>query len=205
VLQEMLQKIVEEMANKTGAADSTQAWMPRTRRVLSPNRDERPVWADVELVVVHNISLPPGKFGSGMVEALFCNQLDCSADPALHDLAGVEVSSHLFIDRRGRATQFVPFNERAWHAGVSSWRGRTGCNDYAIGIELEGTDEKSYTRKQYARLHSTLVWLLRRYPRLATDTIVGHNEIAPGRKTDPGVAFDWSRLFSRLVEGKASV
>jgi len=166
--------------------------------VPSPNQDPRPRWADVELVVVHNISLPPGKFGSGMVEQLFCNQLDCTLDPALHDLVGVEVSSHLFIDRRGRATQFVPFDERAWHAGVSSWRGRRGCNDFAIGIELEGTDDKNYTAKQYARLHRVLLWLFRRYPRLATDTIVGHNEIAPGRKTDPGTSFDWARLIAGL-------
>ncbi len=186
------------MANITDSADSASVWMPRARAVLSPNRDARPAWADIELVVVHNISLPPGKFGGGMVEALFCNQLDCTLDPSLNDLAGVAVSAHLFIDRRGRATQFVPFNERAWHAGVSSWRGRSGCNDFAIGIELEGTDDKKYTRKQYARLRSTLGWLLGRYPRLATDTIVGHNEIAPGRKTDPGAAFDWSRLLAEL-------
>jgi len=186
------------MANKTEAADSAQEWLPRAHRVLSPNRDPRPVWADVELVVVHNISLPPGKFGGGMVEELFCNQLDCSADPALSDLAGLAVSAHLFIDRRGRVTQFVPFNERAWHAGVSSWRGRAGCNDFAIGIELEGTDDKNYTKRQYARLGSTLRWLFRRYPRLAADTLVGHNEIAPGRKTDPGAAFDWSRLLAEL-------
>jgi len=186
------------MVNKTKAADSARVWLPRARRVLSPNRDLRPAGADVELVVLHNISLPPGKFGGGMVEELFCNTLDCAADPALSDLVGVEVSAHLFIDRRGRATQFVPLNERAWHAGVSSWRGRRGCNDFAIGIELEGTDDKRYTSKQYARLSSILGWLLSRYPRLAADTIVGHNEIAPGRKTDPGVAFDWSRLMAAL-------
>ena len=186
------------MANNNDADDSAQVWMPRARPLLSPNRDPRPAWADIELVVVHNISLPPGKFGSGMVEELFCNQLDCTANPALSDLAGVEVSAHLFIDRRGRLTQFVPLNERAWHAGVSSWRGRVGCNDFAIGKELEGTDNKRYTKKQYARLRSALRWLLRRYPRLAADTIVGHNEIAPGRKTDPGAAFDWSGLLAEL-------
>jgi len=193
-----LQELVGEMADKTEAAEMAGVWLPRARRVPSPNKDPRPRWADVELVVVHNISLPPGKFGSGMVEQLFCNQLDCTLDPALHDLVGVEVSSHLFIDRRGRATQFVPFDERAWHAGVSSWRGRRGCNDFAIGIELEGTDDKNYTAKQYARLHRVLLWLFRRYPRLATDTIVGHNEIAPGRKTDPGTSFDWARLIAGL-------
>jgi len=165
---------------------------------MSPNRDPRPGWASVELVVLHNISLPPGKFGTGMVEALFCNQLDCSLDTQLADLEGLEVSAHLFIDRRGRATQFVPFNQRAWHAGLSSWRGRSSCNSYAIGIELEGTDSRAYTNKQYARLTTTLKWLMRHYPRLGRDTLVGHNEIAPGRKTDPGPAFDWSRLIGSL-------
>ena len=147
---------------------------------------------------MHNISLPPGKFGTGMVESLFCNALDCSSDPQLADLAGVEVSAHLFIDRRGRLSQFVPFDLRAWHAGVSSWRGRSGCNAFSIGIELEGTDTRPYSAKQYLRLASTLRWLLRTYPRLSVDTIVGHNEIAPGRKTDPGGSFDWSRLFDSV-------
>ena len=170
-------------------------WLPRVRRQLSPNRDLRPAWAEVELVVLHNISLPPGKFGTGMVAELFCNQLDCQQDAQLADLAGVEVSAHLFIDRRGRLTQFVPLNERAWHAGASSWRGRSGCNNFAVGIELEGTDTRAYTKKQYARLLTCLAWLLARYPRLSIDAVVGHNEVAPGRKTDPGEAFDWAVGF----------
>lgn len=173
-------------------------WLPRARRVPSPNCDARPPALPIELVVLHNISLPPGQFGGGMVEALFCNTLDCSIDPALADLAGVEVSTHLFIDRRGRLTQFVPFDLRAWHAGVSSFRGRSGCNGFSIGIELEGTDSCAYTAKQYRRLSSTLRWLLRTYPRLSIDSIVGHNEIASGRKTDPGASFDWPRALSDL-------
>jgi len=173
-------------------------WLPRARRVLSPNCDARPDAAAIDLVVLHNISLPPGEFGGDSVEALFCNQLDCSSHPALADLEGVEVSAHLFIDRRGRLTQFVPFELRAWHAGVSSYRGRTGCNAYSIGIELEGTDSRPYTAKQYRRLSSTLRWLLRTFPRLALDTIVGHNEIAAGRKTDPGASFDWPRALADL-------
>ena len=148
--------------------------------------------------MLHNISLPPGQFGTGMVEALFCNELDCSTNPALADLAGVEVSAHLFIDRRGRLSQFVPLNLRAWHAGSSSWRGRSGCNAFSIGIELEGTDTRPYSAKQYRRLSSTLRWLLRHFPRLSLDTIVGHSEIAPGRKTDPGGSFDWTRLLGNL-------
>lgn len=166
----------------------------------SPNCDARPVAAAPELVVVHNISLPPGEFGSGMVEALFCNTLDCSLHPALAELKGVRVSAHLLIDRRGRLTQFVPFDLRAWHAGVSEYRGRSGCNAFSIGIELEGTDTRPYTAKQYRRLSSTLRWLLRRFPRLSLDAIVGHNEIAPGRKTDPGASFDWPRLLSGLSQ-----
>ena len=182
----------------TQLADAVPVWLPRVRRRPSPNRDSRPDWADIELLVLHNISLPPGQFGTGLVEAFFCNELDCRRDAALHDLEGVEVSAHLFIDRRGQATQFVPFNERAWHAGVSSWRGRSSCNNFSIGIELEGTDDKPYTKKQYARLGRAVRWLIRRYPRLTLDALVGHNEIAPLRKTDPGTAFDWSSLLTRL-------
>lgn len=133
-----------------------------------------------------------------MVEDLFLNRLDVGADPALEDLAGVAVSAHLFIDRRGRTRQFVPFNERAWHAGVSTWRGRQRCNDFAIGIELEGVDDRPYTRAQYRRLRAILEALLDRYPRLSRSAIVGHQEIAPGRKTDPGSAFDWSGVLEPL-------
>ena len=194
------------MVKKHGASASEgalphipgQGWLPRCQQALSPNCDSRPDWAVVELVVLHNISLPPGEFGTGLVEKLFCNQLNCSRDSRLQDLDGLRVSSHLFIDRRGGATQFVPFDQRAWHAGLSSWRGRGNCNDFAIGIELEGTDTRPYTKKQYARLRSTLAWLFRRYPRLGVDTLVGHNEIAPGRKTDPGRAFDWTSLLRDL-------
>ena len=189
-------------ANGEQAAASA-AWLPRVRRVPSPNQDARPLplgREGVELVVLHNISLPPGEFGTGLVEDLFCNRLDCTAHPSLADLAGVRVSSHLFIDRRGRAVQFVEFGSRAWHAGVSSWRGRSGCNDFAIGIELEGTDHRPYTAAQYRRLQRVLAWLLRRYPRLGHDTVVGHNEIAPERKTDPGPVFDWIRLWSDRVQ-----
>lgn len=174
-------------------------WLPRAQRELSPNRDARPaVGGLIELVVIHNISLPPGRFGTKLVQEFFCNRLDCSQDAALADLAGVEVSAHLFIDRRGVATQFVPFNERAWHAGASNWRGRCACNDFAIGIELEGTDDKPYTKAQYRRLGAALGWLFQVYPQLSVDRLVGHNEIAPDRKTDPGAAFDWARLFDLL-------
>ena len=147
--------------------------------------------------MVHNISLPPGRFGGGQVEALFCNTLDCSQAPELEDLRALRVSAHLLISRRGRITQFVPFDQRAWHAGVSDWAGRPRCNDYAIGIELEGTDERSYTQSQYRQLGRVLDTLLAAYPRLSVERIVGHQEIAPGRKTDPGPSFDWARVLSR--------
>ena len=174
--------------------------LARTRFVASPNCDARPEPDDISQVVIHGISLPPGQFGTGDVEGLFTNTLDVSKDPRLADLEGVHVSSHLFIDRRGRTTQFVPFDQRAWHAGVSGWRGRAGCNDFAIGIELEGEDHRPYTRAQYGRLGKVLAALLARYPRLSRAAIVGHLEVAPGRKTDPGPGFEWSRVLADLFK-----
>ena len=175
--------------------------LARTRYLPSPNRNARPDPAEISQVVIHGITLPPGEFGTGDVEALFTNSLDTTRDPRLADLEGVRVSAHLFIDRRGRTTQFVPFNERAWHAGVSEWRGRVGCNDFSIGIELEGEDDRAYTKAQYARLGKVLSALLAAYPRLSRAAIVGHLEVAPGRKTDPGPVFDWARLMSGLFAG----
>lgn len=172
--------------------------LARTRYQRSPNCNRRPDPAEISLVVIHGISLPPGKFGTGLVNDLFLNKLDVSIDPALEDLQGVTVSAHLFIDRRGRTTQFVPFDERAWHAGTSSWRGRDGCNDFAIGIELEGVDHRPYTRAQYRRLRKVLAALLEHYPTLSRSAIVGHQEVAPGRKTDPGSVFDWSKVLTGL-------
>ena len=174
--------------------------LARTRFLRSPNRNARPDPAEISQVVIHGISLPPGEFGTGDVEALFTNTLDTGKDPRLADLEGVTVSAHLFIDRRGRTVQFVPFDERAWHAGVSAWRGRSGCNDFAIGIELEGEDQRPYTRAQYARLGKVLAALIEAYPRLSRSAIVGHLEVAPGRKTDPGKVFDWSAVLAALFE-----
>lgn len=173
-------------------------WLGRVSRQLSPNRDARPDPADIALLVIHNISLPAGRFNTDYVASLFCNTLDCTAHPSFADLAGLEVSAHLFIRRGGQMIQFVPFDERAWHAGASSWRGRARCNDFAIGIELEGVDERPYTKAQYRSLVRVTRALLQRYPRLCSDAIVGHAEIAPGRKTDPGPAFDWKRYLSAL-------
>lgn len=173
-------------------------WLPRVRRLLSPNHDERFDADDIALLVIHNISLPAGRFGTGHVEALFCNELDCGLHGSFAELQGVAVSAHLLIARTGRITQFVPFNARAWHAGVSRWRGRSRCNDFSIGIELEGTDTRPFTKAQYRALTRVTGALLARYPRLSPDAIVGHADIAPGRKTDPGPAFDWARYLGAL-------
>lgn len=165
------------------------------RQVASPNCDARPPDAVVTMIVVHNISLPPGTFGGDAIERLFTNTLDAAANPAFAEVAHLRVSSHFLIRRDGALLQFVACNLRAWHAGVSSWRGRARCNDFSVGIELEGTDTLPFAAAQY-RMLARLVKLLRRhYP--VTD-IVGHADIAPGRKTDPGPAFDWARL-RRLV------
>lgn len=170
-------------------------WMADVRRYESPNADERPDENDISLVVIHGISLPPGKPNTQLVVDLFMNQLDARQHPALADLAGLRVSSHLLLARHGKVIQFVPFHRRAWHAGKSSYEGRAGCNDYAIGIEVEGSDHEPYTEIQYRLLEPVLHGLFRRYPALSPSRLVGHAEIAPGRKTDPGPAFDWPRVL----------
>lgn len=172
-------------------------WLTTAERQASPNCNPRPPGAGIELVVVHGISLPPGEFGGGHVVELFQNRLDPAVHPSFAELAEYRVSAHLFITRRGAVIQFVPFDRRAWHAGESAWRGRPGCNDYAVGIELEGTDERPYTESQYRKLRRVLRALLERYPRLSLDAVVGHLEVAPWRKTDPGPGFDWQRLLGR--------
>ena len=168
-------------------------WHPRARRVMSPNRDARPAGMAIELVVLHNISLPPGRFSGGGVEALFTNRLDPRAHPYYAGIAALKVSAHFFLRRDGSLLQFVSCNERAWHAGVSRWRGRERCNDFSIGIEIEGADAVPYTERQYVRLARLLGELRAAYPALRG--VAGHDEIAPGRKTDPGPAFDWPRFL----------
>ena len=177
----------------------SQHWLEGASRAPSPNCDERSDPADIVLLVIHGISLPPGRFGGDEVRRFFTNCLDCSVDPTLRDLEGVRVSSHLFIDRAGAVTQFVPFDRRAWHAGKSSHQGRSACNDFSIGIELEGTDELPYDARQYPVLADVTTALLRRYRRLSLSGIVGHQDVAPGRKTDPGPAFDWSRFLRECL------
>lgn len=174
--------------DEAGYAHGVQ-WIP------SPNFDERPDGAQIELLVIHAISLPPGVFGGNDVAALFTNCLDPAAHPYYCAIAGMRVSAHFFVDRSGRVTQFVPCGKRAWHAGVSAWRGRERCNDYSIGIELEGCDEQPFEAAQYAALTGLTQALRRRYPVV---DVVGHSDVAPGRKTDPGPFFDWAR-YRRLA------
>jgi AmpD protein len=174
------------------------------RQIPSPNCDARPHDAAITLLVVHNISLPPGKFGGNAIVELFTNRLDPAAHPYYAAIAKVRVSAHFLIRRDGALIQFVPCALRAWHAGPSRWRGRTACNDFSIGVELEGTDELAYESVQYATLARLTRALRRHYPIAG---IVGHGDIAPGRKTDPGPAFDWARYgrsTARSVPSAAS-
>lgn len=164
----------------------------------SPNCNERPPQSVVDVLVIHNISLPAGEFGTGCVPALFLNTLDCSLHPSFDSLRDLKVAAHLLIERDGAVTQFVNFNRRAWHAGVSSFQGRESCNDFSIGIELEGTDELEFTDSQYEALIA-VTNAIRAYYAIPADHVVGHSDIAPGRKTDPGPAFDWHRYRSSMA------
>ncbi len=166
--------------------------------VLSPNCDPRPEGVVADGIVLHNISLPPNKFGGDWITDLFLNRLDPAAHPYFSEIADVRVSAHLLIKRDGTVKQYVPFHQRAWHAGQSDWDGRTACNDFTIGIELEGCDEQPFEDKQYTKLAAVIQALLTNYPELSTERITGHSDIAPGRKTDPGPCFDWVRLRCSL-------
>lgn len=168
-----------------------EGWLTAARRLPSPNCDQRPEGEAITLVVIHNISLPPGEFGGPGVEALFTNRLDPAAHPYYETIRDLRVSAHFFIRRDGELIQFVPCSQRAWHAGASSWRGRERCNDYSVGIELEGSDEAPFTDAQYTALNGLLAVLRTAYP---IADVVGHSDIAPGRKTDPGPCFDWRRV-----------
>lgn len=166
----------------------------------SPNCDERPAGTNIDLLVIHGMSLPPGEFGGPWISDLFNNRLNGAAHPYFETIHQLHLSSHLLIRRDGSVLQFVPFQLRAWHAGASCYQGRTCCNDFSIGIELEGTDEIPYESMQYQRLAEITLLLIRNYPMLSKQHIVGHSDIAPGRKTDPGPAFDWDRY--RLLLGR---
>lgn len=164
----------------------------------SPNQDSRPDKEDISGIVVHNISLPPGEFGGGWINDFFLNQLDSKAHPYFESIAGMKVSCHLLIRRDGEIIQYVPLNQRAWHAGNSHWGERERCNDFTIGIELEGCDEQYFEQIQYKSLAELVLLLCAHYPQLNTGQIKGHSQIAPSRKTDPGPYFDWEKLYSLL-------
>lgn len=173
--------------------DPATGWLNGATHVPSENYNARPS-AEISVLVIHNISLPPGEFGTGMVEAFFTNKLPTDAHPYFAGIAHLTVSAHFFIKRCGAITQFVSCLDRAWHAGVSSFAGREACNDFSLGIELEGQDHLAYSDAQYSSLNQLVSELTYHYPLITTERICGHSDIAPGRKTDPGPAFDWQRL-----------
>jgi len=173
-------------------------WLESARRLPSPNHGPRPAGSEIDLLVIHNISLPPGQFGGPWIDDLFFNRLDPQAHPYFAGIAALRVSAHLLIRRDGSLVQYVPLELRAWHAGRSSFRGRPDCNDYSIGIELEGSDDLPFEDAQYATLVSTTREIMARYPSITTDRVTGHSDIAPGRKTDPGPHFDWQRFLGQL-------
>ena len=178
--------------------DAATGWIVGIRRIESPNHDERPPGCEPGLIVVHGISLPPGEFGGTGIDELFCNALEPTKHPYYAQICHLRVSSHALISRTGRVTQYVSFGKRAWHAGESSYCGRESCNDFSIGIELEGEDDVAYDDRQYDTLAAVLDALLRAYPAITPREIAAHSDIAPGRKTDPGPAFDWLRLYDAL-------
>ncbi len=178
----------------------SQGWWRGARRCPSPNFGPRPPGASIDLAVIHSISLPPGEYGGDDVERLFTNRLDPDAHPYYERLRGLRVSAHFLIRRDGERVQFVSCDERAWHAGASRWRGRDGCNDWSIGIELEGLEGERFERAQYRSLATLLRALCRRYP---VAEVVGHEHVAPGRKADPGPGFDWALLQRRLATSTA--
>lgn len=182
------------MAAILAAIEIDDGWVRGARRVLSPNADARPSGVEIALIVVHSINLPPGEFGGPWIERLFTNTLPATGHPYFRNLASARVSAHVLVRRDGSLVQFVPFGGRAWHAGESSWAGRRGCNDYSVGVEIEGCDDVPYSDAQYRRLAALVAALRIAYPAVAPDAVVGHSDVAPGRKTDPGAAFDWARF-----------
>lgn len=173
-------------------------WLEGARHCPSPHFDARPDNVSPSLLVIHNISLPPGEFGGPWIDRLFSGTLPPDAHPYFNDIAQLRVSAHCLIRRDGEIVQYVPFTRRAWHAGISRYQGREKCNDFSIGIELEGTDTQPYTDAQYRQLASITRLLIEKWPAIASH-MAGHCDIAPGRKTDPGPAFDWERLRAACI------
>ncbi|MBE0510864.1 MAG: 1,6-anhydro-N-acetylmuramyl-L-alanine amidase AmpD [Chromatiales bacterium] len=179
--------------------DSHTGLLRQARQCPSPNCDARPEACQPELLVIHGISLPPGEYGGAWIDRLFQNRLPADAHPYFAGIAELRVSSHLLIRRDGELVQYVPFQLRAWHAGVSSYQGRERCNDFSIGIELEGQDHDPYTRVQYEQLAAVIIALEQAYPGIDHQRMAGHSDIAPGRKSDPGPAFSWGYLNEKLT------
>lgn len=182
----------------SNAIDVAAGRLLSARQVSSPNHDERPDQIAPDLIIVHGISLPPGEYGGPAIDQLFTNCLPWDAHPYFKQIEGMKVSSHLLIRRDGEVVQYVPFQQRAWHAGASNYQGRERCNDFSIGIELEGSDDAAYEAEQYRELARVILALCVAYPSLSLERIVGHSDVAPGRKTDPGESFDWPRLRAML-------
>ncbi|MCP4471749.1 MAG: 1,6-anhydro-N-acetylmuramyl-L-alanine amidase AmpD [Gammaproteobacteria bacterium] len=174
-------------------------WLQSEEMIRSPNFDARPGGAQIKLIVVHGISLPPGEYGGGHIQKFFCNRLDVGAHPYFETICSMKVSAHCLIERSGKLLQFVSFLDRAWHAGESEWCGESACNNFSIGIELEGCDDQAYTEAQYLSLAELVASLRVNYPRIEADSVTGHSDIAPGRKTDPGPVFDWAKLRKYLA------
>lgn len=183
---------------ETMSIDNQSGKLRNVSFIESPNCDERSSEEDINLIVVHGISLPPNEFGGDGVRQLFTNQLDPAEHPYYKSIHQLKVSAHAFIRRDGEIIQFVPFHKRAWHAGLSEYKGRCQCNDFSIGIELEGADDIPYTSSQYSALTSLINSLWQAYPHIQKEDLVGHSDIAPGRKTDPGESFDWQKLHDLL-------
>ncbi|QLB13526.1 AmpD protein [Bisgaardia hudsonensis] len=173
-------------------------WLENERKVISPHFDQRPDLKDISLLVIHYISLPPSQFGGGYIDDFFQGKLDPNQHPYFQEIYQMRVSSHCFIDRVGKVTQYVSFNDRAWHAGVSSFQGREKCNDFAIGIELEGDNDHPFTDLQYQKLIQVTKQIMNTYPLITRERIVGHCDISPNRKIDPGQYFDWDRFLNHL-------
>ena len=180
--------------------DHEQGWLANVRRVASPNCDARPVGVSISLLVIHNISLPPNEYGGAYIDQLFTNSLNPDEHPYFADIHQLRVSSHLLINRQGELTQYVPFTQRAWHAGKSEFSGCENCNDFSIGIELEGSDHVPYEQVQYQTLAEVTKLIMSHWPDITPDRITGHSDIAPGRKTDPGPAFDWQYYFQLIQQ-----
>ena len=179
-------------------------WLHGAQRVLSPNCSERPPGVQISLLVIHNISLPPGQFGGPWISDLFCSRLSPDFHPYFAGICDLRVSAHLLIRRDGVVLQYVPFDRKAWHAGDSVFEGREACNEFSIGIELEGTDDQPFTDFQYEHLVLLTRLLMAQYPAITTERITGHSDIAPGRKTDPGPCFEWKRYRQGLENSSES-